>query len=165
MARSKTDFLGIRFRRWMSTALNAGSEFPGNSFPGYKENPIQAYILSWTPAELDFSWMPQMNSQEMQLWHSWLLMSNRTSTKMRYVDFEIAQLHFWVSNFWWYWNLPYCHDLEHILKGVPGLDLLVDVEISPQNSEILKIISSKIKLCPKINFYIQKWFRINFQGF
>ena len=50
-------------------------------------------------------------------------------SKMRYGDFYFAQLHFWVSNFWWFWNLPYSYDLENILKWVPGLDLLLDVEI------------------------------------
>ena len=32
--------------------------------------------------------MPQMNSQEMQLWHAWQLMSNRRTTRMRCNDFE-----------------------------------------------------------------------------
>ena len=50
------------------------------------------------------------------------------STNMRYGDFDFAQLHFWDSNFWWYSNLQYCRDLEHILKGVLGLGLLVDVD-------------------------------------
>ena len=94
-----------------------------------RRTPFQAYILSWTPAELDFGWMPEMNSRGMQLWHSWQLMSNRTSTKMRHVDVVFAQLHSWASNFWRYRDVPHSYDLEHILKQVPGLDLFLDVEI------------------------------------
>ena len=37
---SETDFLEIRFRRSTSTAMNGENKFPGNSFPGYEENPI-----------------------------------------------------------------------------------------------------------------------------
>ena len=99
-------------------------------FQDKRRTQFQAHLLSWTTAELDFGWMPQMNSQGIEFRHSWQLMSNGESTNIRCVDFEFAQLHFWASNFWWYWNLPYSHDLEHILKGVPGLDLLLDVEIS-----------------------------------
>ena len=49
--------------------------------------------------------------------------------KFTFWSFLSPRLHFWISNFWWYSNLPYSYDLEHILNGVPGLDLLLNVEI------------------------------------
>ena len=109
---------------WKRMAQSQVMRHPGPGRPQF-----QVCIWYWTAAELDFNWMPQMNSQGIEFRPSWQLMSNGESTQMRYVDFEFAQLHFWASNFWWYWNLPYSHDLEHILKGLPGLDSLLDVEI------------------------------------
>ena len=116
---------GVRHQQPWTGQLNS----QGIRLQDTRRTPFQAYILSWTPAELDCGWMPEMNSRGMQLWHSWQLMSNRTSTKMRHVDFKFAQLHFRTSNCWGYWHLPYYYDLEHILKQVPGLDLFLDVEI------------------------------------
>ena len=71
-------------------------------------------------------------------------------------SFWDPQLYFWVSNFWWYSNLQYCHDLEHVLKWVPGPDLLLDVEISLQNSQILLNMSFKSKKYVQKNIFTLK---------
>ena len=95
--------------------------------------------------DFDFKSHPERNFQDIFWWMGGLWGSPQKRSKSRFQIFESPQLRFWVSNFWWYWNLQYSHDLEHILKRVPGLDLLVDVEISLQNSHILRNMNFKSK--------------------